>query len=242
MCESLVRPIEDLLHFHRVGIYMRAFMVVDHGILEHLVPIVFEDLHRLVVRASDTLANSGDCDGLFDDFVVVGVELPRRNFLEKFATLTTFLVAQFLDCLLAGLHDFAHPLADVFGDDDGGQFIGSSSTSLATFLRVRVSIDGFKGDESQHTPEQAAPQVPQGHHLAVMVYPPLPSSFSYWYRCEDDHAASAFPLRPSLSPPSFCYVWTQKAEAGEEHLGEVLRRYNIHLCSNIVVVSQKNGL
>jgi len=70
--------------------------------------------------------------GFFDDLVVVRVELPRRNLFEQFAALATFLVAQFLDCLLAGLHDFAHFLADVFRDDDGGRFI-TSSTGLATF-------------------------------------------------------------------------------------------------------------
>ena len=122
---------------------MRAFVVVDHGILEHLVPIVFEDLHRLVVRASNTLANGRDRDGLFDDLVIVGVELPRRDLFEQFAALATVLVTQFLDCLLARLHDFAHSIANIFGDHNDGRFIASSSTGLATFLRVDVRTAGL---------------------------------------------------------------------------------------------------
>jgi hypothetical protein len=62
--------------------------------------------------------------------------------------LATFLVAQFLNCLLAGLHDFAHLLPDVFGDDDGRRLITSTTTSLATFLRAQVRIDGMKCDQS----------------------------------------------------------------------------------------------
>jgi hypothetical protein len=142
VCKPLVRRIEDLLHFHRVGIHMRAFVVVDHGILEHLVPILFEDLHRLVVRASNTLANSRNRDGLFDDLVIVGIELSRGDLFEQFATLATFLITQLLDCLLARLHDFAHSLANIFGNDNGGWLI-TPSTSLATFLRADVRTGGL---------------------------------------------------------------------------------------------------
>lgn len=176
MGKSFVRRIKDLLHFHRVGVYMRAFVVVYHGILKHLVPILFEDLHRLVVRAGNTLANSRDRDGLLDDLVIVRVELPRRDLLEQFAALATFLVAQFLDCLLAGLHDFAHLLANIFRYNNGGRFI-TSSTGLATLLRAQINTGGPESNKSWHIPERAVPQVPPDHRPAAMAYPPLSSSF-----------------------------------------------------------------